>query len=421
MNILFIKPAWFRQGPFQNCVNVRTGPLSLALLAALSEGHFVKIIDGDIEPIVVSDKWDLVAISTATSSANEAYAISDQFRAIGVPVILGGVHPSMMPQEALSHADSVVIGEAEPIWQAILNDFPNFSKIYRSETLTDIENLPLPRRDLFHPSYKAAAIQATRGCINNCQYCYLQNVPWKEYRKRSVESFEREISQIKEKYLFFADDNLFIDKAYTLEIARTIMPYKKYWSCQAPIDIGEDDSFIKELAKTGLSGVMLGVDSIQKETLDSASKKYMPQRLHETVQSFHRYGVGVGAMLVFGFDCEDESVFDKTLQFLDDAKFDSAGFFALTPFPGTHLFDAFEKEGRIITKDWSQYNLMNTVFMPKQMSPEVLTYNVRRMYKEFIRRKIRRIHKHIPFYCKMIIRSPQLAWDLRSYLYVNPF
>ncbi|MCD4781728.1 MAG: B12-binding domain-containing radical SAM protein [Candidatus Omnitrophica bacterium] len=421
MRILLIKPSWFRGGLFQDCITVRTGPLGLAMIATLSEGHDTQIIDGDIESISFSSHWDLVAITVPTSSAVEAYNIADQFRTLGVKVILGGVHPSMLPEESSAHADSVVIGEAESVWGDILKDFPNLKSIYQANYLVDINNLPFARRDLFHPGYRAAAVQATRGCVNKCKYCYLQNVPWKTYRKRSPKKFAEEIAQIKEPYLFFADDNLFVEKEYTLEIAQRITPYKKFWSCQAPITIGDDEDFVRELAHSGLSGTMLGLDSISKKTLDSASKTYFSHNLKHTVKHLRSNGIGVGASLVFGFDHDDASVFEKTLDSLEEAGFDSAGFFILTPYPGTELFEEMEKNKRIITKDWSRYNLMNPVFKPKQMTPEQLSQGVRWAYKEFTKRKFKNLLRDIPFYWRMIRRSPRLAWDLKIYLYVNPF
>ena len=420
MRILLIKPAWFRNGLYENCRLARIPPLNLGVLAALSEGHEVRIVDEDVEDILYDEHWDLVGITAATSVALRAYKISDKFRSLGATVVIGGIHASLMPDEVLLHADAVVIGEAENIWPVLLSDFPGLEKKYYGGVVDDLDRTPFPRRDLFHPSYICDPIQITRGCVNRCAYCYLQSVPWKEHRKRSPRLVEEEISGIRKKHILVVDDNLFVDREYVLEIAQRIKPYKKFWGIQAPIETGKDRALVSKLAASGLSTVNLGIDSFIKESLAAASKsqKYL-YALKEIIKTFHEHGIGVGGMILFGFEGETKEVFKRSLDNINSINMDSCSFFALTPIPGTKMYKDMEKQGRILTKDWSRYNGLNAVFEPSGMSKEELKTGIDQMYSNVQKQFLRYFYRRIPVGVRMFLRSPKLLNYAIDYAFLN--
>jgi radical SAM superfamily enzyme YgiQ (UPF0313 family) len=419
MKILLIKPAWFSHGIFINCHLSRVPPLNLGILATLSDGHNVTIADDDVEDIPYSSEWDLVGISVATSTAIDAYNIADKFRNLGTKVILGGVHPSILPQEALNHADSVLIGEAEKMWLMVLSDFPRLKSIYEETGPVDMDEVPEPRRDLFHSSYISAPVQMTRGCVYKCDYCYLQNVSWKTYRKRSAEKVAKEISQIKQKFLFVIDDNLFVDMDYVLDVAQRIQPFKKFWVAQAPISVGKDRNIVKKLSSSGLCGVSLGIDSVIKDSLNSVSKLQNElEDVKQVVKNLHDHGIAVSSFFVFGFEHDGLDIFNKSIELIHEMNIDSGVFFVLTPYPGTDLFKRLDQEKRILTKDWSKYNWMHSVFIPKNISSEELETGTLSMYRMTRDKKLTHFYNMLPIAFRLMLRSPRLAWNMKDYLFM---
>lgn len=419
MRILLIRPV--SKTFYENCRLSRLPPLNLAILAALSKGHHVRIADEDVEEIIFSSEWDLVGITVATNSAIEAYGIADRFRALGVKVVLGGVHATLVPEEASLHADAIVIGEAERSWPRILSDFPNLGKIYIETKPIELDKLPLPRRDLFHPSYISAPLQITRGCVHACEYCYLQHVPWKQYRKRPPESVVEEVAQIKNRFMFIIDDNFFVEKNYVMEIADKIRPFRKLWIAQVPLSLGMDNEMLKHLALSGLSGVALGIDSAIEESLRSVSKfqNYLKDA-KTAVRNFHNYGITVSAIFIFGFEGEKKDVFARTMEMIRQVRLDWATFVMLTPFPGTKLFHQLEKEGRIITKDWRNYNLSRVVFKPSGMSIEEIEEGTKNLTKAMRRHVITHAYRYFPLALRLCRRSPRLARYMLDYLFMKP-
>jgi len=251
MRILLIKPRWFHNGDGYKFVDLtRVAPLNLGIIAALSEGHEVKIIDEDMESIAYSSEWDIAGITVATFTSKKAYEISNNFRSLGVKTVLGGIHPSLMPDECLQHADAVVIGEAENVWTEVLDDISHGSlkKIYHGGYIRDLDKIPFPRRDLFPKQYFSGPLQITRGCVNACRYCYLQSVPWKEWRKReNLDRVCEEIRQIENKNIFIIDDNLFVDLDYAKRVCESIAPLKRNFGIQAPTTIAKDDELLEKL------------------------------------------------------------------------------------------------------------------------------------------------------------------------------
>ncbi len=416
MRILLIKPKWFVDGDAYKYKDLhRTPPLNLGIIAALSEGHEVRIIDEDVEEIDYSPDWDLVAISTMTFTSLAAYKISERFRKLGVKTVLGGVHPSIMPEDGLQHADAVVIGEAEPMWQDLLKDYEvgRLKKIYGGDQVADMNKVPFPRRDLMPESkYFTQPLQVTRGCVNRCRYCYLQSVPWKKYRKRDIELVYEEMKQIKGRSLFIVDDNLFVDFNYAKRLFDRIADLKKCWALQAPVTIAKDEELLEKMSNAGCYAAAFGFQSVSQNSLQEGQVyQNKVKEYRKIVKKMLEYKIMVVGFFMFGFDSDDKTIFKSTLKMIKELDLDEAILYILTPYPGTEFFKQFEEEGRILNYDWSKYSWYNCNFKPARMSPKELEEGLRwlyqelnKFYKKSLPRRIWRYKKHIFKYVPLTVK-----------------
>ena len=347
-------------------------------LAALTPPEWqVAHVDEEAEEIDFAAQADLVGITFHTPSASHAYDIADRFRARGIPVVLGGPHVTLVPEEAAQHADAIFIGEAEGLWQQFLADFQTgrSKKFYQQTTIPTLEGIPQARKDLFHrKDYTNGVLFATRGCPNACDFCTLAVMYRRKLRKRPVAEAAAEYGSFPGKIIIFWDDNIAGDLEYAKALFRAIAPYKKWWSSQASIHAGQDEEFLELAAKSGCKQLFLGLESISQASLDEAHKRFnQVEDYSRIIERIHSYGIAVQAGIVFGFDCDTPSIFSETLDFLEQAGVQNATFNILTPFPGTALYQKLEAQGRILTRDWDRYNSRaDVVFQPKNMSCEEL-------------------------------------------------
>jgi radical SAM superfamily enzyme YgiQ (UPF0313 family) len=420
VKILLIKPRWFvKGGVYRFLETIRFAPLNLCILGALSGKHEVKIVDLDWQAMPDTCDFDLVGITVATFTSEQAYAIGDTFRKRGVKVVMGGVHPSLLPEECLLHADSVVIGEAEYAWPELLNDLHTrhqLKPIYKSDRVTDLDDVPVLRKDNIDADGRIGFLEATRGCTNKCKFCYLTSVPWGKYRKKKVDAVIREIESMKEKIVFFVDDNLFVDEDYVLELMKRLKPLKKLWSVQAPLNIVRNERLIRIMSEAGCFNLQLGFQTINKESLDWAGIRHSKiEEYKEIVKQLHRQRILVTAFIIFGFDTDDPGIFKRTTDFIIDSDIDEAHLYILTPYPGTALFEQFKREGRLLAgKTRKSFGWANATFIPKQMSPEQLEEGVESCYRmlhpHFRKVLIRKLFKRLP----ILLRSPELIRILIS-------
>jgi len=414
MKILLIKPRWYYFGGAHRYEEmVRVPPLNLGIIGALCEGHDVEIIDEDEEEIQYKDA-DLVAITVPTFTVERVKEITRRFKEKGIPVILGGVHPSLVPEEC-GFADSIVIGEVELIWGDILEDVKNkkLRKVYYGKTVENLDNIPLPERSLFKKTYFHEPVQATRGCNLSCDFCYLQSMPWKRFRKRGVDSVISELKSIKNRFIFFVDDNLFCDINYAKELFRAMIPLRKLWWIQAPTTIAHDDGLLKLMYKAGCYNVCLGFQTIDKDNVRSA--KIYQNKVHEykeIVSRIHKHKIFVNGFFIFGFDSDKEDIFEKTFEVIKAIDIDDAFLYALTPFPGTEIFTRLIKEGRIITKDYAKYTWNNCVFKPKHMSSKELENGIKELYPKVIKYFKKRLFLKSFSNYHILLKSPRLAYIL---------
>ncbi len=414
MRILLIKPAWkIGYGQVRYGKNVRFPSLALGIVAALSGTHDVEVVDANWKPIPYGRPFDLVGITSTTFTADDAYRIAARFRALGTPVVLGGVHPSIRPEEALSHADAVVVGEAETTWPQVLEDAQRgtLQGIYRAEVTADMRLTPRIRRDLLGEHSWFTAVEASRGCPNKCSYCYLPSTPWAAHRYRPVEQVVDEIRSLRQRLFIFIDDNLFADRDYALELFRRIAPLKKSWLIQAPTTIGKDDEMLDAMAAAGCFNIQLGFQSFNNKTLKLAKVHHNRVESYRTlVDKLHDRHIVVTGYFVFGFDTDGPDVFETTVKTIEELKIDDAGMFVATPFPGTKFREKFKREGRLLdVGNSSQYGWMQAVFQPKNMTPEQLEQGVQWAYDALQSHFRRRLLWVLRTQTRLLVRAPQMV------------
>jgi len=365
--------------------------LTIPYLAALTPPHWeVTFADDNYGEVDLDARPDLVAISVSTMAAVRAYALADAFRARGVPVVLGGWHVSLCPDdgEAASHADAVVVGEADDTWPALLDDFERgrLKPRYVSHNGTDLAGYPRLDRGLLdgRKYLTTNLVQATRGCPYRCSFCSVSALNPK-YRRRPVDDVVAEVTRLRGRSLFFIDDNLLVHREYSRRLFAALAPLGKKWIGEVSIDIADDPELLDLAAASGLVGVLVGFESILPQSIGEMNKDQTNavERYKAQVHALQRRGIGVLAMFTFGFDHDTPDVFERTLAFCDDADIFAASFGILTPFPGTPTFDRLEAEGRIRSRDWQRYDLQHLVHDLPGWTPERLQAAVRDVEARF--------------------------------------
>lgn len=364
--------------------------LSLLTIAALTPPeHTVTIADENTGLLSRNDTPDLVGITVNVDTSSRAYAISRRYQALGIPVILGGIHVSANPDEALQHADAVCIGEAEPVWGRVLADVQAgcLQSRYSTEVPIDAGRIPEPRWDLLDTRryLYTNIVCATRGCPYKCAFCYNScDYVHHTHRARPVEHVIREIERLGTKQVMFIDDNLIGNIGYAWELVRALDSLGVCWHAAVSANIGEHLDLLDAMRASGCKSLFIGFESINGNALQSARKHQNHTiRYERTIREIHRRGMMVDASLVFGFDEDGPDVFDWTLEWLVVNKIETMTAHILTPYPGTRLYKRMLAEDRIDDFDWSHYNTAHVVFRPKHMSKDELYAGYLRMYDEF--------------------------------------
>ena len=348
----------------------------------------VRIVDECVEDIDFNVDVDLVGISVMTYLAPRAYEIAAKFRARGVKVVLGGIHVSMCPEEAKEHADSIVVGESEKTWPILVEDFRRgeLKSLYEEKDLPKLENLPIPRRELFKPNsyWTTNCVQTSRGCPFACDFCTVTIFGGNQFRLRPIEQVIEEVKRLKKGFVVFVDDNIAGNKAYAKQLFKALIPLKINWGSQASLTMARDPELLDLAAKSGCTALFIGVESISEENLAAANKRFNKvDKYKEEFRRFHDYGILIQTGMIFGFDHDDESAFERTVEFLEENNIELAMFNILTPLPGTNLYKKMDAEGRIIDRDWSHYDGRHVVFKPKLMTPETLQEGFLWAYHKF--------------------------------------
>ena len=352
--------------------------LNLPTIAALTPKEWdVEILDARVKPVDYNANIDIVGITGFTSEVPGAYEIADNFRKKGVTVVMGGVHVSAMPDEALQHANAVVIGEAELVWHKLLDDFKKgeLKPRYKADRLCDMKNMAIPRRELLDRKMYSGyyTLQATRGCPFNCDYCAVTAFFGNEFRIRQVDEVIEEIKGFNSKEFFFMDDNIVGRPKYAKELFRRLIPLNVIWGSQASITMAKNLELLQLYAKSGGKYAFIGFESLSQKNLEKMNKGWnTAEGYREAIKKIHDAGINIVGSFVFGLDEDDPSVFRNTFDFIMETRLDAAQFHILTPLPGTVTYSTLEKEGRIIDRDWAKYHTGEVVFQPKGMTVEQL-------------------------------------------------
>ncbi len=365
-------------------------PLSLMTIAGLTpDGWEITVRDEHVESSELEGDVDLVGIQTYISSAFRAYELAEQWRRRGAKVVLGGLHPTSMPEEAAAHADAVCIGPAETVWGRILDDFEHgcLQKFYRGRCEGSAALVPLPRRDLMNPrAYLLRHTMVTsRGCPHSCDFCYKSSF-WGPtyYEPRPMAEVERELSRVDDGLVFFLDDNLLANRRHARALFEVLRGSGIVWQAAASLDVARDPRYLEEAYAAGCRSLFLGFESLSPENMRRHHKPAnVAADYAEVCRRFHDAGIMINGSFVFGFDCDESDVFDRTVAFAVEHKILTASFHILTPLPGTPTFARFEAEGRLLHRDWSRYDTYHAVFRPRRMAPEQLEEGYWRARRRF--------------------------------------
>jgi radical SAM superfamily enzyme YgiQ (UPF0313 family) len=371
--LLLVYPATHRLGWVRR---FQLPSLSLKQVAAATPPEWQVTLADEVHGEIPFDgKFDVVAITAMTHQALRAYEIADRFRERGVPVVLGGIHPTVLPDEALNHADAVVVGEAEPVWAGLLDDLlrGELKPLYRSVPEGNLLEIPWGRSDILEGNkyLTTRTLQASRGCPYDCPFCTVTPYFGRTFRYRDPEDVLAELRSFEPGLMVFLDDNILGDPERAKPILRGMAGMGLKWGGQANLRFAEDPELVQLLARSGCIGIFVGIESVagphanHPKTGSRYSQTELVKRIRDT-------GVVVEASMIFGFDDHDEGVFERTVRFLEGCSPSLPTFHILTPYPGTALFRQFQEEGRLLHTDWSRYDHGQVVFRPRLMSPERL-------------------------------------------------
>ncbi|MBI5508544.1 MAG: B12-binding domain-containing radical SAM protein [Deltaproteobacteria bacterium] len=356
-------------------------PLSIATLASITpKGHEITFIDDRLEPIPYDAPADLVAITVETYTALRAYQIAAEYRARDVKVVMGGYHPTLVPDEAETHADAIVIGDAEYVWRELLADAAKgtLAKRYVSRPNGTTVSAA-PDRSIFAGKryLPLGLVESGRGCRFACDFCAVTAFSQAKYRTRSPVEVAQEIERAGYKRVFIVDDNLTADPARAKALLRELAPLKIQWVSQASIHVADDPEMLRLLEKSGCTLLLIGFESIDRDSLKAMNKTFNrgAPGFDAAIGKLRGAGVKLYGTFVFGYDTDVPDVFERTLDFAMQQKLFLAAFNHLQPFPGTPLYRRFAEERRLLYDKWwltPGYRFGTIAFKPKTMAPEAL-------------------------------------------------
>jgi radical SAM superfamily enzyme YgiQ (UPF0313 family) len=338
-------------------------------------------------PPPVDPMPQVVGITVHLTFAQRAYALARHYRRLGAKVVLGGLHVLSCPDEAAPHADALVIGDGVQIWPRLLEDLERgqLAPRYQATFETPYRDDPAPRRAILprRSFLTTTSINATRGCHNRCDFCYLSTSGLRmPYRMRDPAQIAREIDEDGQPYVVFTDNNLGSNPAYLSDLCRALAPLERIWSAAVTIDVTDDPALVRQMALAGCTGVFIGFESLEDANLSQARKK-TPRAAEyaRRVAILHDHGIQVNGSFVLGFDHDGRDVFARTASWIEEQRLECATFHILTPYPGTPLFRRMDEEKRLLHKRWELYDTAHVVFRPRRMQPEELEHGYAWLYQ----------------------------------------
>jgi radical SAM superfamily enzyme YgiQ (UPF0313 family) len=378
---------------------IRMPQLGLHIIASLTpEDIAVTVVDEQIREIDFSLDFDLVGISCMTATANRGYQLADRYRQKGSKVVLGGIHPTILPEEAIEHADAVVIGEAEGCWADVIADFRNnkLRRFYRVPA-PDLSLSPSPRRDfqIDKALFNCVGLVTTRGCPYACEFCSVTDFYGGKIRHRPVSMVVEDILQSGSKAFLILDDNVAGHPEYSKQLFEALIPLGIQWVGQSSISLAKDKEMLRLCRLSGCAALFFGVESVSPASLIGLKKSLKSiEETEEAVKIIQDNGIAFHPSIILGFDTDTKAIFDDTLAFLAKTRLPTMALHVLTPYPGTRLYRRFKDQGRIISDDWSHYDHRTVVFQPRNMTPEELAEGHRYVQSEFY--SFSSILRHIP-------------------------
>lgn len=397
MKVVLISPKGplyrHRGGIFKK--SLRYQPLTLTTLAALAPPELdveFQLIDEGIQDVPEKLDADLIGMTVITGTAPRSYELSARFRGVGIPVVLGGPHVTLQPQEAQREADAICVGYAENSWPRLLRDFAagQMQRRYDQGTDFNLDQAVFPRRELLDKRkfITQAVFEATRACAHACEFCVSPAAWGRKQFQKPVAHVVEDMRRVGQKRNIFIDLNLISDRNYAVELFSALVPLGIRWFGLVTSLIGRERELMDLMQKSGCSGVLIGFESISKAALGSVRKGFnQPDAYPDLILDLHRRGISIFGCFVFGGDADDTGVFDRTAKFVVEHGIDLPRFAIQTPFPGTPLHNRLEAEGRILTKNWELYDGQHVVFQPKQMSPSELLQGHTAAWREVYSRR----------------------------------
>jgi radical SAM superfamily enzyme YgiQ (UPF0313 family) len=352
-------------------------PLSMAVLAGLMPPDVdVAFYDDRVETIPFDEQTDLVVLSVETFTALRSYRIAAQFRLRGVPVVMGGYHVTLCPEEASQHADAIVVGDAEPVWRQVLADVQNrlLQSRYDGRGHRELRDVR-PRRAIFtgRPYQNITLVEYARGCNFKCDFCSITAFHGGGQSHRPVRDVAAEMDESGSRRFFIVDDNIVSQPAKARELCREITPLKISWVGQASIHIAQDDRLLEMLSASGCRGLLVGMESVNEANLQSMGKDWNTSQASysESLRQFRKHGLAIYGTFVFGYDEDDWTVVGESVAFARQQKLFLAAFNHLVPFPGTPLYRRLRQQGRLLTDPWwldPEGRVGDVTFRPKKIS-----------------------------------------------------
>lgn len=396
MKIVLISPKGplyrYKGGLFKK--SLRYQPLTLTTLAAYVPaelGATVELIDEGIEQIPSDLQADLIGMTVITGTSTRAYELALQFRRRGITVVLGGPHVTLLPEEAMEHADAICVGYAEESWPQLLHDYVQGrmkGAYYQSTSFSLEKNMPFARREMFDKRkfLTQAVFEATRSCIHNCEFCVAPTAWGRRQLQKPIEWVIEDIRLVGQKRIIFIDLNLISDMNYAKELFRQLIPLNVNWYGLSTVLLYHDRELMELMARSGCKGLLIGLETVSSGSLADAGKRFNRSVDYKgLIEDLHQLGIAVQGCFVFGLDHDQPDVFDATVEFAIDAGVDLPRFSILTPFPGTPLHQRLENEGRILSRDWELYDGQHVVFEPRNMSVGQLATGHEKAWKDVYR------------------------------------
>jgi len=395
MRVVLISPKGplyrYKGGIFKK--SLRYQPLTLTTLAAYIPAELdveLELIDEGIQVVPDNLQADLVAMTVITGTAKRTYELAQGFRKRGIKVVLGGPHVTLVPDEAIQHADAICIGYAEETWPQLLRDFANdcLQQIYRQRPDMELGATAFPKRELLDKRnfLTQAVFEATRSCMHDCEFCVAPSAWGRKQYQRPIDWVIEDIQRLGQKEIIFIDLNIISDKQYAKELFRRLIPLNIHWFGLSTVLIAHDEELKELLARSGCKGLLLGLETISEGNLKDARKRFNASvSYRDIISDLHSLGISIQGCFVFGMDHDTPEVFDNTVEFAIDAGIDLPRFAILTPFPGTPIYQRMQSQQRILTRDWELYDGQHVVFQPQNMTVSELAQGHEQAWKKVYR------------------------------------